>query len=124
MRLDDQIDELGRQLAHARVATPVRPSDTMALDEVEAAIAPLRLPGSVRRLWERVDARQFRLATYPQFTEPEFALRAWQTDVAAGLVPARLFPLCYESWSYVLVELHALDECDGGTLFEWMYGGA
>jgi hypothetical protein len=49
---------------------------------------------------------------------------AWQRDVAEGAVPARLFPLCYSSWSFVFVELAAPDLDDGGALFEWMYGGA
>lgn len=124
MNVDALLDELAALLARAGVSPPVSPPDVAALDEVERVIAPLRLPASARRLWERVDVRSYRVETYPALTDPEFALQAWQRDQVAELVPARLFPLCYTSWAFVFVELHAPEADDGGTLFEWMYGGA
>jgi hypothetical protein len=124
MNVDAQLDELAALLARAGVSPPVAPPDVAALDEVERVIAPLRLPASARRLWERVDVRSYAVETYPALTDPEFALQAWQSHQDAELVPARLFPLCYTSWTFVFVELDAPEADDGGTLFEWMYGGA
>jgi hypothetical protein len=124
MSVDALLDELAALLTRAGVSPPVAPPDVAALDQIERVIAPLRLPASARRLWERVDVRSYPVETYPALTDPEFALQAWQRHQDAELVPARLFPLCYTSWAFVFVELHAPEADDGGTLLEWMYGGA
>jgi hypothetical protein len=124
MTVDARLDELAVLLARAGVPAPAPPPDVAALEAIDRAVAPLRLPVSARCLWERVDVRSFGLDIYPALATPEFALRAWRHERDTELIPARLFPLCYESWSYVFIELHAPEADDGGTLFEWMYGGA
>ena len=124
MTVDAQLDELAALLTRAGVSPFAVPRDVAVLEEIERAVAPLRLPAPTRRLWERVDAWSYGVVTYPALTTPEFALEAWQRDQDAELVPARLFPICYTSWAFVFIELHAPEVDDGGTLFEWMYGGA
>jgi hypothetical protein len=124
MTVDGKIDELAGVLLRAGVAPPVPRPVVMVLDEIDAAVAPFRLPSAARRLWKRVDPTSFAVTTYPELTTPELALGGWRLHQKTDLVPARLFPLCYTSWAYVFVELHAVDVADGGALFEWMYGGA
>jgi hypothetical protein len=107
-------------LAAAGVEAPSPPADTAILAEIDAAIAPLRLPADVRRFWELVDPPTLRIAVFPTLRSPELALQTWRAarKEYPGLEPAILFMLAYESWTYMSVELDG-PHGEGGALFGW-----
>lgn len=78
MEIDNTIDILLDTLALAGVDPP-RPSDPAVLEEIAAAIKPLYLPADLRRFWERVDPDTLRVAVYPAFCAPRFALESWRS---------------------------------------------
>lgn len=60
---------------------------------------------------------------FPQPTGPRFALDTWREhrDQPAS-TPPLLFPVCYQSWVFVLVELDGPAGA-GGACFRWSYDG-
>lgn len=124
MTIDASIDALTDALTDAGVEPPQPPSDLAVLEQIDAAIAPLRLPGDVRRFWERVDPRTLNVEVWPSFVTPEFALDSWRNgrDEFPALAPATLFGVAYSSWVWVSVELDG-PHGEGGTLFQWTLDG-
>jgi hypothetical protein len=123
MSIDEKLSVLARALQERGVESPKSPEDTKVLDEIDAAIAPLRLPAEIRRFWELVDPYSLRIEPSPCFTGPAFALDAWRGHVTEtpGMVPRVLFPVAYESHAFAMVELHGADTHDGGAIFFWAY---
>ena len=122
MTSDARIDALLEALRSAGAPGPQPPADGSALAELEAELAPLRLPATLRRLWQRIDVRSFAVDTYPRLSSPDFALFGWRMNRDGDpLVPLSMLPFCYESHNHLLVELDA-GEGDGGTVFEWGFG--
>ena len=125
--VDDRIDRLTAALAARGYPRPEpAPEGTDdVLAQIDAAVAPLRLPEQARRLWRRVTPFSLALVAFPQLAAPDFALRTWRSHMTTVpvMVPERLFPLCYTNWSHTFVELHTADADDGGALFNWAYGG-
>ena len=68
---------LGGALSAAGVPLWQPPASLETLDELKAAIAPMRLPPDVEEFWRRVDPDTVRASPYPRFTGPEFALTGW-----------------------------------------------
>jgi hypothetical protein len=120
--IDEKIMRLTQGLREKGVEPPEPPEDTKVLKEIDAAVAPLRLPAEVRRFWELVDPCSLRIEPYPHLTSPQVALELWQEQVAdsPGVVPRVLFPIAYESHLFTFVEVHG---DDGGALFVWGYTG-
>jgi hypothetical protein len=118
--IDEALDAVAAALAGMGV--PLwRPPETLAdLDELEAELAPMRLPEAAREFWRRVDVRTLRVDPYPSFTTPEFALHGWRMarDEFAAFQPLALVNLGYESHGCMSVELD-MDGIEGGALFEW-----
>ena len=71
MLVDEALDGLRRTLRSAGFPVPTRPSELRDLEELEAEIAPMRIPADVRRFWERVDARTLRVEPYPGWHGPD-----------------------------------------------------
>jgi hypothetical protein len=95
-----------------------------ALRNVAAAVAPLRLPVEVYHFWRLTDGNSsnFTFFPYPQATDPDFALECWHEHrLQPGMTPDLLFPVCYESHAFLLVELDGVHGA-GGACFTWAYG--
>lgn len=101
---------------------PIRPAvDTdAALDQVSDAIAPLRLPEQLVTFYRRLDPASLTVAPYPQPMPLHNALELWEQgrDEFPNQTPRLLFPIGYESWNHLFVEL-ADEENAGGALLEW-----
>ncbi len=123
MSIDAKLAELGDALAAAGLPRPRPPRSPRALDELAAAIAPLRLPEDLRRFWEQVDVDSLAFERYPPIHSPDGSQCLWsQHRDSPGMVPRVLLPLGYESHAFVLVELHGPDDGGGGSMFAWGYG--
>jgi hypothetical protein len=122
--IDASIDALADAHRAAGVDPPGAPSDLSDLDAVDAAIAPISLPGQVRRFWERVDPGSLRVWAYPHPTTVALCARPWKQhrDEFAGMVPQALFLVGYESWACISVELDS-PLGSGGAMFEWRIDG-
>ena len=121
-RVDRSLDRLLRARAEEGCA-PIPPAGDVeeVLTEIAGEIAPLGLPAEIARFWRRV---QPHFITDAPFIEPAYALDLWRRhrDDFPGMTPNILFPVCYASHWFLLVELH--DEHGlGGALFTWDYGG-
>ena len=124
--IDAAIDRL---IAAYRAAglPPIRPADAQiaTLAEIRREISPLQLPDELDTLWRRVDPASITLAPYPHPTSPDFALQCWKShrDEFPGMTPRLLFPVCYESHSFLFTEL---DDGlgSGGVCFDWGYCGS
>jgi hypothetical protein len=90
------------------------------LEELEAEIAPLRLPEDVRRFWLQVDAPTLRVYADPWITSPKNALRSWRQsrDEFRSTQPLALMSVGNEGLSFMSVELD-VGAISGGALFEW-----
>ncbi|MBO9553176.1 hypothetical protein [Cellulomonas sp.] len=106
---------------------PIRPAGDVGavLAEIRAEIAPLVLPADLERFWQRVDPASITVAPYPRPTDAAFALRTWKThrDESPGMTPRLLFPVAYESWGFLFVELED-GRGSGGPVFDWAYAGS
>jgi hypothetical protein len=121
MTPDERIDRLVEALEAAGAPAPEAPSDHAGLVALQGEIAPLRLPDTLRRLWERVSIGSFALVTYPFLSTPEVALGGWRLNRDTDLlVPAGMLPFCYESHNHLLVELEGAG-VPGGAVFEWRF---
>jgi hypothetical protein len=120
MELEAVLARLSDALAAAGVERPQPPASSSALEQLEAAIAPLRLPADVRWFWERVDADTLRVEPYPQLHGPAMALAFWVRgrDEFPGQNPEVLLQIAYTSHQCMSVDLDVGAIC-GGTLFEW-----
>jgi hypothetical protein len=123
MDVDCSIDALLDALDAAGVDRPRPPADLAVLDEIAAAIAPLRLPADIRRFWERIHPPTLRVEVFPSFCDPRFALESWRSARREfPEQPAILFLVGYESWSCMSIELDGPDSV-GGALFQWGLAG-
>lgn len=125
MRIDTSIDALCDALVAAGVDGPRGPADAALLDQVEAAIAPLRLPPQLRAFWQRIDPATLKVLAFPQPIGPAFAYDTWKQhrEEFPGLASAALILVGCESWNCMSVELDSpLGE--GGALFEWRLDGS
>jgi hypothetical protein len=98
-----------------------RPPESLDdLEELEAEIAPLRLPEDVRRFWTKVDAWTLPVSPHPTIVSPEAALVLWRQsrDEFRSLQPLVLLEVGYESHVCMSVELD-VGAIRGGALFEW-----
>jgi hypothetical protein len=120
MSIDEALD--GLRDAMGAVGVPGwEASATLAdLEEIEAELAPMRLPEAVRQFWTCVDARTLRVQPYPAFTTPGFALQSWRMarDEFAAFQPLALVTIGYTSHACMSVELD-VDDSAGGALFRW-----
>ncbi|MCM0640042.1 hypothetical protein [Cellulomonas wangsupingiae] len=119
-------EAVARLAAACRLAgiEPPEPAQDVddAIARVRAEIAPLRLPPEIEEFWRLVDPGTLRVAPWPEPSGLAFALDGWRMHRdEPGMCPRILFPLCYASHSFVLVELD--DGGGGGHLFRWGYGG-
>jgi hypothetical protein len=77
------------------------------LATIRAEIAPLRLPAELERFWRLVDPVWITVGPFPNLTSADAALDGWRMgrDEFPGQIPKILFPVCYQSHGYMLVEL-------------------
>jgi hypothetical protein len=117
--IDEALTALGAALAGAGVPLWRAPETLADLDELEAELAPMRLPEALREFWTRVDVATLRVEPYPNFTTPKSALEDWRMsrDEFPGQTPLAFVNVGYESHDYMSVELD-IDEFKGGALFE------
>jgi hypothetical protein len=120
MELDRALAELGNALTAAGIPLWRAPESLDDLAELEAEIAPLRLPGDVRRFWTQVDARTLRVLPPQWVTAPEDALLFWRLsrDEFRGTQPLALLGVGNEGHSFMSVELD-VGAVPGGAVFEW-----
>lgn len=127
MTIDARIDRLLAALESAG-AHPVSDAepDAESLTSLDEALAPLRLPEDLHRLYERLNPAALPLVTYPGLTDLEFALWGWRQHVehepGDPANPAGLFAFAYESWNHLLIELDGAG-VEPGAVFEWGFGG-
>jgi len=118
MNVDSALDRLVAALAAAGMPAASPPESTAALEELERAIAPMRLPADVRWFWQRVDPLTMGFRTWPEIHRPDRALVAWRMehDEFPGQNPGALVQIAYTSQSCMCVELDVGD-IPGGALF-------
>ena len=119
--IDEAIDGFVRAVENVGLPDVLPPADLTSLEELEAAIAPLRIPPAVRRFWERVDTRTLRARTGPNLHGPDLALSGWLSGQEYGLEPPALLPIAWEA-TCMGVELEQ-PGIQGGALFEWDIDG-
>src|SRR4051812_35428246 len=106
--IDDLIDQLEhtvrvKDLPELRSAT-----DLDGLAAAVADVASLSFPPEVLRFWERVDPLSIVPSTFPPLMPPSAGIVLREQNYATpgpGLFPRNLYPLCYESWEFLFVEL-------------------
>jgi hypothetical protein len=99
----------------------------------EKLVAPLELPGELRRLWERLNPATLAVAPRPdsaeamsvtEFADPAFSWWAYRRQVDhPGLVPEILLCVSAGVGRFRFVEL-AGPHGEGGMVYEWHYGGS
>ena len=116
--------ELRRVLAALGASELRTQENPAAVGEVTAAISPWRLPAEVEQFWRLTDgfSSSLSLFPHPHATDPHFALECWHAhQQQPGMTPDLLFPVCYESHAFLLVELDG-SPGPGGACFTWAYG--
>lgn len=116
-RLQSSLVRLGGQQLQA-------PASAVALQDIAASVAPLRLPPEVEQFWRLVGGNSAvgSCFPHPQATGPGFALECWHMHrKQPGMTPDLLFPVCYQSFCFLLVELDGSEA--GGACFTWSYDG-
>jgi hypothetical protein len=118
--IDAAIDGFLAALRRAGAPASVAPPNLSALHELEATIAPLRVPRAVQRFWQRIEPERLGVHTYPRLRGPELALRSWlkSRDELVAAEPTALLQIAYESHQCMSVELDQPGVA-GGALFEW-----
>jgi hypothetical protein len=122
--IDGSIDALIDALAVAGIERPLGLSNRGVIDEIEATIAPLRIPADLLRFWERVGGSPRRVQAWPEFCPPEFGLDSWRNgrEEFPGQAPALFYLIAYSSWNCMSIEL-AGPHGEGGSLFQWSLDG-
>ncbi|MGZ6663132.1 MAG: hypothetical protein ACXVHL_38125, partial [Solirubrobacteraceae bacterium] len=98
--IDEQVRELHSVLAALGLPSPEALADRTVLDEIDRAIAPLRLPESVRRLWELVDPYSLTrtVGMHPEPSDLQFSLESWRrSSLEIHCEPRHFFQFCYSS---------------------------
>lgn len=118
--IDLLVRELYLELRRLDLPDPSRLEYPLALDEIDASIAPARLPAAVRRLWELIDPDLMPVGMYPNLSTPEFGLqsRAMRDEIGAWRTARHFFQVFYESHDTIDVECDGPD-WEGGCLFEY-----
>src|ERR1044072_7990331 len=118
--IDVAIDGFIGAVTRAGLPAPSPPTDLSSMRELEAAIAPLRVPEPVRRFWQRVDPATLRARSHPGLHGTDFALRCWRSarDEFTSYQPLALLQIAYESHQCTSVELDQ-PGIAGGALLEW-----
>ena len=116
--IDSAIDRLLRAAAAMDIPAPLNPARDAEIEAVRAAVAPLRVPDDLERLWRRL-----------QQGPPRIIDRADLMPVSSALKfrgdhdwPNVLLTIAYESHWFHLVELHDPDGTRGGRVWEAAYG--
>jgi hypothetical protein len=96
------------------IPAPLNPAGDADIEAVRAAVAPLRIPDDLERLWRRLqdgpDGMIDRLDLLPMSSVLEFrAMHDW---------PNALLTVAYESHQFRLVELDDADGTGGGMVWE------
>ena len=74
--VEEAVERLAAACREAGVPEPAPPKQPPDLDAVDQAIAPLRLPAQMRRLWE-LDGPHIHAASHPTLMPPDFGLKTW-----------------------------------------------
>jgi hypothetical protein len=94
--IDHLIRDLHAELRALDLPGPTRLQYPSILHEIDAVLAPARLPIPVRRLWELIDPGllQSAIGVYPQLSTPEFSLESWHqaAEIGYGATPRSLLP--------------------------------
>ncbi len=123
--IDSAVDRLDDALRRAGLP-PLEPAtDEVSLDDVDAAVAPYRLPPDVRRFWELVDPSSLAVRAFPDLIGPYAALKLQRAELEEHLPvptvpPPLLFHIGYASHVSLSSEL-ASEWGPGGTIFRWAY---
>lgn len=120
VEIDDALSRLGDALTAAGIPLWRPPQSLRDLEELEAEVAPMRVPEVLRQFWMRVDARTLRVEPYPGFITPATALMVWRQsrDDFRSAHPLALVTIGHEGHECMSVELDVGDIA-GGALFEW-----
>lgn len=120
MTIDEALDALRDAMNAAGVPIWEAPATLADLEELEAELAPMRLPEAARRFWARVDVRTLRVEPFPAFAGPDWASQTWRMarDEFAEFQPLALVMIGYTSHVCMSVELD-VEDVAGGALFEW-----
>jgi hypothetical protein len=118
--MDELVAEL-RAVCASLGVEPLGPAEgiSAALARIDQAVAPLRVPASVRRLWELIDGHSLEntVRCHPGLSRPEFVLRG-RDNSDPDFVPAHFLDVFYTSHAVMSVELDGPD-WEGGCLFDW-----
>lgn len=120
MSVDQALEDLAAAMNDAGIPLWEPPQSSQDLAELDAALAPMRVPDQLRQFWQQVDAATLRISPYPGFIGPSMALEFWRSSKAefAAFQPLALVDVGYESHFCMGVELDFPDQ-PGGALFEW-----
>jgi hypothetical protein len=125
MDVSEAVERLQQAHAHAGLGRLHGPDDRVeaVLEEISRTIAPLRLPEDLVALWRAVDPDTLAVGPSPRPAGPELSLRLWREHLAHRPNLARLFPWCYQSRDFMLVELDGPGRTGSGC-YSWTFGSA
>jgi hypothetical protein len=116
-RIDVLVRDLFTELDALGLTIPLQESEPSLLEEIDRTLAAVKLPSSVRRLWELVNPAMLVASSYPELATPQFGQESWPLNQDAD-APAHFFQLCYSSHDVLSVECDGPD-WTGGCLFGW-----
>jgi hypothetical protein len=116
--IDQAVDRLLRTAAMMGVPAPLNPARDAEIDAVRAAVAPLRVPDDLERLWRRLQEGP------PQMVDRLDLMPVSQVLEFRGIHdwPKALLTMAYASHWFHFVELNDPDGTGGGTVWEGAYG--
>jgi hypothetical protein len=116
--IDVAIDRLLRAAAAMDIPGPLNPAGEAEVQAVRAAVAPLRVPDDLERLWRRLQEGP------PQMIDRLDLMPVAQILAFRGMHdwPNALLTMAYASHWFHFVELHDPDGTGGGAVWEGAYG--
>ena len=115
--IDNALDRYLDAASRAGAPRPEGPATERDLDAVGTAIAPLKLSDDVIAMWRRFQAPQ--AMPHPGWIDARSALEYWQTDVTASGRGLPIFPIAYESHSFLSAGLVGNDQ--ESAIWSWAY---
>lgn len=127
MAIDEGIEGIRQAARRVGVVLADMPAGTPGwlLEEMDWAVAPMRLPEGLRALLSRHDLGRFPVTASPAPLSPRAALALWSGELARipAAVPRCLFPLAHDGMSFTFVELAGPEPEDaGGQVWAWSFG--
>jgi hypothetical protein len=115
--IDAAIDRYVDAVRRAGAPMPDGPASQRVLNDIRAAVAPLRLGDDVVAMWTRLQAPL--AMPYPSWLSARYAMGIWQEDTGEAVVGFPLFPIAYESHGFLSAGL--VGDPHESVIWRWAY---